>query len=104
VYVYVSERYRKKNIRMVFVRLCVVVARSTPNLSGSVTEETAADTSQKLQDSSGSGTSPTVVRVPSPDDDWLMSFFACRPIRDVDRHHDVTIHDFDIVASCSAAV
>jgi len=61
--------------------------------SGKYTEKAEKDTSG----------SPPVVRVPSLEDDWLTSFFARRPITDVDSR-DVTVHDFDIVTSCSAAV
>jgi len=67
-----------------------------------VTDDIELDTSDKKSEKGNSGT-PAVTRVPSLEDDWLTSFFARRPITDVDSH-DVTVHDFDVVASSSANV
>ena len=81
-------------------------ARSTPNLSVLSTDDTEMDSdaaAAKLNQKSDkdSSATPAVTHVPALEADWLTSFFARRPITDVDRH-DVTVHDFDAVASCSA--
>jgi len=83
-------------------------ARSTPNLSSPAIDEMDDDPpgGSKFNHKSekDSSDSPGVVRVPSVEDDWLTSFFASsRPIRDRPSH-DVTVHDFDIVASSSTAM
>jgi len=80
-------------------------ARSTPNLSASTADDADADPGGKLSQNSKNDTSglPSVIRVPSLEDDWLTSFFARRPIRNV-VSHNASVHDFDIVASCSATV
>jgi len=85
--------------------LCLLwAARSTPNLSGTAGDEMDLDTSGQFNQKSNkdASNSPAIVRVPSVEDDWLTSFFASRPIADV-VSHDVTVHDFDIVSSSSAA-
>jgi len=85
--------------------VCVLAARSTPNLSCPLTDDIELDASAKYNQKAEKERSgrPAIIRLPSLEDDWLTSFFARRPITDVD-NHDVTVHDLDIVSSCSAAV